>query len=76
MHVVNFALAEMLRMIANAFPEEARFRAFLVLLGEARHILSCQAKALGVSLECLIEHSFTALSAQEAHHPTRVARNL
>lgn len=70
MLVLNSALAEMLCVIAGAFPEETRATAFAVLLGEARHILSCQAKARGMTLECLIEQYFTALAVQEAHNPT------
>lgn len=68
--VVNSALAGMLCVIAGAFPEETRATAFVVLLEEARHILSCQAKARDVTLECLIEQYFTALAVQEAHRPT------
>ena len=70
MLVVNSALAGMLCVIAGAFPEETRATAFVVLLEEARHILSCQAKARDVTLECLIEQYFTALAVQEAHRPT------
>lgn len=45
MLVVNSSLAGMLCVIAGAVPEETRATAFVVLLGEDRHILSCQAKA-------------------------------
>ena len=66
MLVINSALAEVLVLIAGSFPEEARAVVFVELLSEARHILSCQAKAHRMTLECLIERYFTALAANES----------
>jgi len=66
MLVLNSVLAKILVLLARAFPEDARARVFMVLLGEASHVLSCQASAQDVTVERLVEGYFTALSAQEA----------
>lgn len=66
MLVLNSALARILVFVACSFEEPAMRDAFSALLGEAEHILSCQAHAYGMTIERLIEKYFVALAMQDA----------